>query len=817
MAGILEKLEFWIGADGSAAVREFKHVGDEAERGLGRTQSATDKWSRNFMVAGAAMVGTGIAVGKTMWDLGMGASSLGETINQTNVIFGKSADAVGEFAEGAAAIGQSEVAAREAANTFGLFFRNAGLSAEASAEMSIEMVQLASDMASFKDTSPEQAVHALGAALRGETEPLRYYGITLNQDTILQKAMADGLVTSRDEMDQNIKMQASYNLILEQSMLMKDDFRETYGESMPNQLRTMRAEMENLRNGIGEAFIPTMSFMVQKTSGVIGAINDWDEAHGRIVGKLGTFGAVALTFLGSLTFITGALMRVKDGFHLLQDGYRKFHDWIKAAPENIGKAITAFRNMVTSIGLLQGAVMGVVAAGVGAALYLWFNSIQEEADRAARATQRFKDALNGTNPELEIMTAIVDTLAETEFDDILKDTDANFRLLGDAVRTSGDELDRWADMLGGPGSRSNNRRDFMNDLREMAAGGDALANELLRLQREQGLTDYELGVLVESMDKANDSMDAATRETETYTHMQEDMAPAVEETSQAQQNAASSTKDAAEAYDEATDAAREYFDTVSQSLDDEMAWYEAWDSLTEAVKENGTTLDVTTEQGRNNRQSLMDLAEAGVQAAMTYRDQTKDLDGAKAMLYANRDALIAHAIELGLDEEAVKDLQWRMGLTDEQIETQFLQPGLQEGVNGLNEMKGLMEWIIAHPRIQVDAGVWIDSKGAEDLARLTMLAQSGQYKGGVRGGGIAPVGAVGRPVSPWTTPWMLVGESGPEVFAPTERGRIENTQSRRSTSARGGGSLAVNVYAATNADPYTIADEVAWAIRTSGR
>jgi hypothetical protein len=49
-------------------------------------------------------------------------------------------------------------------------------------------------MASFGNTTPEQAIEAIGAALRGESEPLRAYGVLLSDATIKARALSMGLV-----------------------------------------------------------------------------------------------------------------------------------------------------------------------------------------------------------------------------------------------------------------------------------------------------------------------------------------------------------------------------------------------------------------------------------------------------------------------------------------------------------------------------------------------------------------------------------------------------------------------------------------------
>lgn len=78
---------------------------------------------------------------------------------------------------------------------------------------------------------------------------------------------------------------------------------------------------------------------------------------------------------------------------------------------------------------------------------------------------------------------------------------------------------------------------------------------------------------------------------------------------------------------------------------------------------------------------------------------------------------------------------------------------------------------------------------------------------------INPFRAMGGPIS--TTGVYTVGERGPEqVLLPKGAQVIPN----HSASGTGGGNGAtVNVYAQTNANPYAIGREVAWAMRTGGR
>jgi hypothetical protein len=125
------------------------------------------------------------------------ASDLNETISKTNVIFGEAATEVQIFADTAAAsLGQTRQQALDAAATFGTFGKAAGLTGQDLASFSTDFTSLASDLASFNNTSPEEAVLALGAALRGESEPMRRFGVLLSADAVAAEALAMGLLTT---------------------------------------------------------------------------------------------------------------------------------------------------------------------------------------------------------------------------------------------------------------------------------------------------------------------------------------------------------------------------------------------------------------------------------------------------------------------------------------------------------------------------------------------------------------------------------------------------------------------------------------------
>lgn len=187
MAGRKITVEF-LGKDTSAG-----KTAAGVETKMSRLGGRLDKVGQ---AAGKMLAGGVLAGGAAMVKFGGQAADLAETQSKVNAIFGaEGAAALDKFAGSAAKnLGQSKQTALDAAATFGTFGKAAGKSGMDLANFSSEMTVLASDLASFNNTSPEEAVEALGAALRGEAEPMRAYGVMLDDATLKAEAMSLGLL-----------------------------------------------------------------------------------------------------------------------------------------------------------------------------------------------------------------------------------------------------------------------------------------------------------------------------------------------------------------------------------------------------------------------------------------------------------------------------------------------------------------------------------------------------------------------------------------------------------------------------------------------
>jgi hypothetical protein len=195
--------------------------------------------------------------GKLAIDSIKAASDLGETVSKVGVLFGDSAKEIEKFAEGAAqSLGQTKQQALDAAANFAIFGKSAGLTGEALTQFSTGFVSLAADLASFNNVPQDEAINAIGSALRGEAEPLRKFGVLLDDATLKNAALELGLIsTTKNALTPQQKVLAAQKVIYEQTTAAQGDFART-SDGLANQTKILSAELENTKLVIGEALLP---------------------------------------------------------------------------------------------------------------------------------------------------------------------------------------------------------------------------------------------------------------------------------------------------------------------------------------------------------------------------------------------------------------------------------------------------------------------------------------------------------------------------------------------------------------------------------
>lgn len=242
------------GVTGPGLATSMSKAGSSA---AGRFRSSFLSGMKGLVAATGITLGVGAAIGFFKSAV-TESSNLAESTSKTTVVFGKQSDAIMKTAKTAAsAMGLSRQAYLEQTATLGNLFTALKLQPKASADMSQGLVKLAADLASFNNVPIEDAFLAIRAGLVGETEPLRRFGVNMNEATLKTEAARIGLEGIGEVLTPQQKALAAYSLIMAQTGTAQGDFART-SEGLANQQRILGARFTNLKAQIGNELRPVM-------------------------------------------------------------------------------------------------------------------------------------------------------------------------------------------------------------------------------------------------------------------------------------------------------------------------------------------------------------------------------------------------------------------------------------------------------------------------------------------------------------------------------------------------------------------------------
>lgn len=179
------------------AGKKVSEFGDQVSAAGGKITNVGEK----FLPVTAAITAAGTAAV-------IAGSDMVESQNKVDVAFGSASARVTEFAETTLdTYGIAKGTALDMAALYGDMATSMELPKEAAAEMSIELVGLAGDLASFKNLKLEEASNALKGIFTGETEALKNLGIVMTQDNLLRFAMQQGMLDTAKSAQQLAKEQ----------------------------------------------------------------------------------------------------------------------------------------------------------------------------------------------------------------------------------------------------------------------------------------------------------------------------------------------------------------------------------------------------------------------------------------------------------------------------------------------------------------------------------------------------------------------------------------------------------------------------------
>jgi len=235
----------------------FNGVEAEAEA-AGRASSS--KFKSAF--TGALTAAGGLFAGVQLFDFGRDAifkaGDIEQSIGAVDAVFKGSADRMHEYAATASStVGISTNAYNELAAKLGASLKNGGTSIDELGEKTNGLIQLGADLSSLYGGTTAEAIDAISAALRGETDPIERYGISLNDAALTAKGLELGIKKVGGSFSTQEKQLITQALLFEQSTDAQGNFsRES--DTFAHKMQVASARMEDMKTKIGSALLPTV-------------------------------------------------------------------------------------------------------------------------------------------------------------------------------------------------------------------------------------------------------------------------------------------------------------------------------------------------------------------------------------------------------------------------------------------------------------------------------------------------------------------------------------------------------------------------------
>jgi hypothetical protein len=367
-------------------------------------------------VAGVAMMGVNVAINTVGQAVSL-ASDKVEAASKVNALFGDSAGIIEERSKTAAdTVALSSGAYLTLAGDLGNLITNMGITGDEAANMSGDMISLAADMGSFNNASTTEVTEAMGAAFRGETEPIRRFGVMLDQAAISAKAVEMGLAAEGEELSKAARAQATYALILEQTTAAQGDLART-ADGMANAQRLAAARQEEAMTKLGDVLMPVvqllqgafstaMTAVIELITGVATVVGDWigqmqplfeiisDVVNDGLKILLGVLEDVAGFISGPVNMALGLL---GDLFGIVGDAIGFFGDMLGGAVDHLHNlhrtldpAMAALEDARTDFGEL-GKQAGLTAEEIDAA---WARALEGAAPYSLDTREELQGAID---------------------------------------------------------------------------------------------------------------------------------------------------------------------------------------------------------------------------------------------------------------------------------------------------------------------------------------------------------------------------------------------------------------------------------------
>lgn len=205
-------------------------------------------------------------------------------------VFGESGEKVQEWATGVAtSLRESALQAETTAGAFGGFLSGLGVGKDQSADLAEQLTSLTANMAAFNNADPAAVQEALTGALKGRTNALKQYGVTLTAGQVQQEALTHatelGLTVTNGTvpaLNTQQKALATLYAVMDATKNQQGALAST-SDTLKAKQQILTAEFQNFQAKLGQFLLPILAaiagFITDKLIPAIANIASWISAN----------------------------------------------------------------------------------------------------------------------------------------------------------------------------------------------------------------------------------------------------------------------------------------------------------------------------------------------------------------------------------------------------------------------------------------------------------------------------------------------------------------------------------------------------------
>lgn len=296
----------------SAVIKKLEESGNKFEKTGEKISKVGNKMTLGITTP---VIAAGAAIYKY-------SSDLTEAENKTKEVFKNMSSDVLDWSQTSLdKMGMARSTALDAVSLYGGMATAMGLTRKKATNMSKSLTELSVDLASFHNTSLDQASTALKSIFTGETETLKNYGIVMTEANLKAYALSQGIKTNYSEMTQAEKVQLRYNFVMNASKDAIGDYERNCGEAA-SQMKKLPEALKELATSFKDNVEPAITPVITALNGAIVSFGKWSKTTKNFV----TTTAISVAALGPLVTIIG---KTTSAIGKAQKAYAKIYAWIK--------------------------------------------------------------------------------------------------------------------------------------------------------------------------------------------------------------------------------------------------------------------------------------------------------------------------------------------------------------------------------------------------------------------------------------------------------------------------------------------------------